>query len=42
VAFAQIGPIAVHYPSRVETNAQLAAEHPQWNIEEIAAKTGVE
>jgi len=26
----------------VETNAQLAAEHPQWNIEEIAAKTGVE
>ncbi|MFN5767865.1 MAG: ketoacyl-ACP synthase III [Pirellulaceae bacterium] len=42
MAFAQIGPIAVHYPSRVETNAQLAAEHPQWNIEEIAAKTGVE
>lgn len=39
--YAQIGPIAVYLPSRVETNAQLAAEFPRWDMDTIAAKTGV-
>lgn len=41
VPYAQIGPIAVHFPSTVETNAQLAAEFPDWNVELIYSKTGI-
>lgn len=40
--YAAIGPIAMHLPERVETNADLAAECPHWDMEQIAAKTGVE
>lgn len=39
--YASIGPIAVHYASNVETNDDLAAEFPQWNLEAIAEKTGI-
>lgn len=39
--YAHIGPIAVYLPSRIETNAQLAAEFPRWDMETIGAKTGV-
>lgn len=39
--YAAIGPIAIHLPERVETNAQLQAEHPEWDMELIGAKTGV-
>ena len=39
--YAAIGPIAVYLPQRVETNAQLQAEHPEWDMELIASKTGV-
>lgn len=38
---AKIGPIAVHLPSRVETNEQLQAENPSWDLELIASKTGI-
>ena len=38
---ALLGPIAVHFPQRVETNAQLAEEYPQWNVATIAEKTGI-
>ncbi|WP_164101336.1 ketoacyl-ACP synthase III [Candidatus Laterigemmans baculatus] len=38
---AKIGPIAVHLPSRVETNDQLQAEYPNWDLELIASKTGI-
>jgi 3-oxoacyl-[acyl-carrier-protein] synthase-3 len=41
VKYAAIGPIAIHLPERVETNAQLQAEHPEWDMELIGAKTGV-
>ncbi len=39
--FAAVGPIAVHLPERIETNAQLAAEFPQWNLDLIYSKTGI-
>lgn len=39
--FASIGPIAVHLPERVETNADLAAEFPRWDLPLIHAKTGI-
>lgn len=39
--YARVGPIAVHLPERVETNAQLAAEFPRWDMETIGAKTGI-
>ncbi|EMI22537.1 3-oxoacyl-(acyl-carrier-protein) synthase III [Rhodopirellula maiorica SM1] len=38
---AQLGPIAVHLPSRVETNEQLQADFPNWDIALIAEKTGI-
>jgi len=38
---AQIGPIAVHYPERRETNAELAAKFPTWDIPLIEEKTGI-
>ena len=41
VKYAAVGPIAVHLPERVETNAQLQAEFPNWDIDLIFAKTGI-
>ena len=38
---AAIGPISVHFPERVETNDDLLAEHPAWNMELIYEKTGI-
>ena len=38
---AQIGPIAVHYPSRLETNLELHAAFPDWDIPLIEEKTGI-
>ncbi len=39
--FAEIGPIAIHLPERCETNAQLHALHPEWDIPLIETKTGI-
>ena len=40
--YAQVGPIAVHLPERIETNEQLESrEFPQWNLDLIYAKTGI-
>ncbi len=39
--YAAIGPIAVHFPQRVETNEMLGAEFPNWPIEAIESKTGI-
>ena len=39
--YASIGPIAVHLPERVETNALLAAEFPRWDLDLIQSKTGI-
>lgn len=39
--FAAIGPIAAYLPEAVETNDMLQAANPQWNMPEIAAKTGI-
>jgi 3-oxoacyl-[acyl-carrier-protein] synthase III len=41
VKFAAVGPIAIHLPERVETNDQLQAEFPNWNLDLIFAKTGI-
>ncbi len=38
---AHIGPIAVHYPARLETNAELHAQFPGWDIPLIEEKTGI-
>ena len=38
---AAIGPIAIHLPERIETNAELAAEFPQWDLDLIYSKTGI-
>lgn len=38
---AAIGPIAIHLPERVETNEQLAADNPRWDMDLIASKTGI-
>ena len=39
--YASVGPIAIHLPELVEDNQQLASEFPAWDMERIAAKTGV-
>ena len=39
--YAQLGPIAVHLPERVETNAMLAAQYPRWDLPLIEEKTGI-
>jgi 3-oxoacyl-[acyl-carrier-protein] synthase-3 len=39
--YASIGPIAVHLPEKIETNADLQAEYPRWNMDLIAQKTGI-
>jgi 3-oxoacyl-[acyl-carrier-protein] synthase III len=41
VPHAHIGPIAVHFPERVESNDQLQAENPDWEMPLIAEKTGI-
>lgn len=41
VSYASIGPIAVHLPERVETNAELRDLYPEWNIDQIEEKTGI-
>jgi len=41
VKFAAIGPIGIHFPSRVETNDDLQREHPEWDLQAIAEKTGI-
>ncbi|MGC6444169.1 MAG: ketoacyl-ACP synthase III [Rubripirellula sp.] len=38
---AELGPIAVHLPERVETNEMLAEQYPRWDLELIAEKTGI-
>lgn len=38
---ANIGPIAVHFPQRVETNEALQVENPGWDLPLIEAKTGI-
>ena len=42
VMYAAIGPIAVHFPEKVETNEQLAAEFPRWDLDLIYSKTGID
>ncbi len=41
MSYASIGPIAVHLPEKVETNEDLQAENPQWDLSAIASKTGI-
>jgi len=41
VKYAAVGPIAVHLPQRVETNADLKAEFPGWDVDLIYEKTGI-
>jgi 3-oxoacyl-[acyl-carrier-protein] synthase-3 len=41
VKYAQIGPIAIHLPERIETNADLAALFPKWDMDLIYSKTGI-
>lgn len=42
VQHASIGPIAVHFPERSETNEQLQAEYPSWDLPLIGSKTGIQ
>ena len=39
--FANIGPIAVHFPERCETNESLQGEFPDWDLPLIEQKTGI-
>lgn len=39
--YAAIGPIAVHYPEKIETNAELKAAFPFWDMDTIYEKTGI-
>ncbi|MDO4569637.1 MAG: ketoacyl-ACP synthase III [Planctomycetia bacterium] len=39
--YAQIGPIAVYLPEKCETIDDLKLEHPEWELDEICAKTGI-
>lgn len=39
--YAAIGPVAVHYPEKVETNEQLQQEFPSWDMTLIFEKTGI-
>jgi len=41
VPYAQIGPIAVHLPQRVETNEELQQAFPSWDLKLIEEKTGI-
>ena len=40
--YAAIGPIEVFLPERVETNEDLAREHPEWAMDLIGRKTGID
>lgn len=39
--YAAIGPISVHLPEKVETNEELQAEFPNWDLDLIYSKTGI-
>lgn len=39
--YAAVGPVAIHLPERVETNDQLQAEFPSWDMKLIFEKTGI-
>ncbi len=39
--YAAIGPISIHLPERIETNAELSADNPRWDMDLIASKTGI-
>ncbi|MCO8121179.1 ketoacyl-ACP synthase III [Stieleria sp. TO1_6] len=39
--YAQLGPIAVHLPTRVETNEELQRSFPRWDLKLIEEKTGI-
>jgi 3-oxoacyl-[acyl-carrier-protein] synthase III len=41
VPYAQLGPIAVHYPETVETNEHLQKVFPDWDVPLIEEKTGI-
>ena len=38
---AQLGPIAVHLPERIETNQMLQDQFPRWDLKLIEEKTGI-
>ncbi len=42
MSHAQIGPIAVHLPPHVEDNASLKQQFPNWDLDLIAEKTGIQ
>ena len=42
MSYATIGPIAIHLPERVETNADLSALFPKWDLDLIYSKTGIQ
>ena len=39
--YATIGPISVHFPEHFETNEDLQAENPTWDMSAIEPKTGI-
>ena len=39
--YAQIGPVEIHLPSKVETNDDLQKEFPAWDMQQIGEKTGI-
>ncbi len=39
--YAAVGPVAIHLPERVETNDQLQAAFPSWDMKLIYEKTGI-
>lgn len=41
MSFAELGPIAVVFPNRCETDRELHSLFPDWNLEEIVGKTGI-
>lgn len=41
VKYAAVGPIAVHFPSRAESNEDLKRDNPKWDMDLIASKTGI-
>ncbi len=39
--YAAIGPIATYLPEKIETNADLKAQYPSWDLDLIEEKTGI-
>ncbi len=39
--YASVGPIEIFLPPKVETNEQLQQQFPRWDMDAIAAKTGI-